>query len=65
MLIDGGATIQETFLSSRRDAWAHDAIKQVGNYGEIWDHTVAPLGIDRGPSKLVSDGGLTFTPPIR
>ena len=30
--------------------WSYNAIKQVGNYGEIYERTVAPIGIPRAGS---------------
>ena len=54
-------------LSIRAD-WALQAIKQVGNYGEIFERNVGvntPLGIKRGINALWTDGGLQYAPPIR
>ena len=45
--------------------WAHDVIKAVGNYGEIWDRTITPLGIPRGINNLWTKGGLQYAPPMR
>ncbi len=45
--------------------WAVNIIKSVGNYAEVWDRTVAPLGIPRGINNLWSKGGLHYPPPIR
>ncbi|MBK1624853.1 amino acid ABC transporter substrate-binding protein [Afifella marina] len=48
--------------------WAVNAIKAVGNYGEMFNRNVGPdteLGIDRGLNKLWSDGGLQYAPPVR
>ena len=48
--------------------WAYNAIKQVGNYGEIFERHVGektPLGLTRGPNELWSDGGLLQSPPFR
>jgi general L-amino acid transport system substrate-binding protein len=48
--------------------WAYDVIKQVGNYGEVFDRNVGPstpLGIARGLNALWSKGGLQYAPPIR
>ena len=47
------------------NAWAFNAITQVGNYAEIWERNLAPLGIDRGQNRLASQGGLMFAPPLR
>ena len=51
-----------------RPDWALQAIKQVGNYGEIFERNVGvntPLGIKRGINALWTDGGLQYAPPIR
>ncbi len=45
--------------------WAVSIIKGVGNYGEMWDRTIAPLGIPRGINNLWNKGGLHYPPPIR
>ncbi|WP_029004591.1 amino acid ABC transporter substrate-binding protein [Azorhizobium doebereinerae] len=48
--------------------WALRAVKQVGNYGEIFDRNVgpnSPLGIQRGLNKLWTQGGLQYGMPIR
>jgi general L-amino acid transport system substrate-binding protein len=45
--------------------WAANAIKAVGNYGEIYERNVAPLGLKRGLNDLWSKGGLMYVPPIR
>ena len=45
--------------------WAVNVIKGVGNYGEMFDRTIGPLGIPRGINNLWSKGGLHYPPPIR
>lgn len=48
--------------------WAYNAIKQVGNYSEIFERNVGlktPLKIARGKNALWKDGGLQYAPPIR
>ena len=48
--------------------WAYNAIKAVGNYGEIYDRYLGPntrLALDRGLNLLWKDGGLLYTPPFR
>jgi general L-amino acid transport system substrate-binding protein len=50
------------------EKWAYNIIKQVGNYGEIFDRSIGSgsiLKIDRGPNKLWTQGGLQYAPPIR
>lgn len=48
--------------------WAYNIVKQVGNYGEVFERTVgtgSPLNIDRGINALWTQGGLQYAPPIR
>ena len=48
--------------------WAHNIIKNVGNYGESFDRNVgagSPLKISRGLNKLWNKGGLQYGAPIR
>jgi len=45
--------------------WATNAIKAVGNYGEMWQRDVAPTGLPRGLNRLWSQGGLQYAPPLR
>ncbi len=40
-------------------------ISQVGNYAEIFEKHLAPLGLERGENTLWSDGGLLYAPPYR
>ena len=50
------------------DDWAYQIIKQVGNYGEIFERNVgtgSPLKIERGLNALWSKGGIMYTPPLR
>ena len=50
------------------DDWAYRIVKQVGNYGEVFERNVgsgSPLGIPRGLNALWRDGGLQYAPPIR
>jgi general L-amino acid transport system substrate-binding protein len=45
--------------------WAYNAIKQVGNYSEIFDRNLAQLKIARGENALWKNGGLQYAPPVR
>ena len=48
--------------------WAYRIVKQVGNYGEIFERNVGAgsrLKIDRGLNRLWTKGGLQYAPPIR
>ncbi|WP_163336324.1 amino acid ABC transporter substrate-binding protein [Desulfopila sp. IMCC35008] len=50
------------------DDWAYRIIKQVGNYGEVFERNLgedSPLKIDRGLNRLWSKGGIVYAPPIR
>lgn len=49
------------------EAWAYRVIKQVGNYGEVFDRNVgagSPLKIERGLNRLQRDGGLMVALPF-
>ena len=43
----------------------YQVIKQVGNYAEVYDRHLTPLGLGRGLNALHSDGGLLYPPPAR
>ncbi|MFC3125499.1 amino acid ABC transporter substrate-binding protein [Pseudoroseomonas globiformis] len=48
--------------------WAYDAIRAVGNYGEVFERNVGkdtPLGMERGPNALWTAGGLMYAWPLR
>jgi general L-amino acid transport system substrate-binding protein len=45
--------------------WAYNIIKNVGNYGEVFDRNLAQLKIARGKNALWSQGGLQYAPPVR
>ena len=45
--------------------WAYNAVKQVGNFAEIWDRDITPMGVQRGINNLWTKGGLQYPPPIR
>ncbi|WP_421726749.1 amino acid ABC transporter substrate-binding protein [Bauldia sp.] len=48
--------------------WAANAVKAVGNYGEIFDRTIgadSTLQIARGLNALWVNGGIQYAPPIR
>lgn len=50
------------------NAWAVNAIRAVGNYGEVFDRNVgahSKLGIPRGLNELWDNGGIQYAPPIR
>jgi general L-amino acid transport system substrate-binding protein len=48
--------------------WAVKIIKQVGNYGEVFERNVgqgSPLKLARGLNRLWTQGGIQYAPPIR
>jgi general L-amino acid transport system substrate-binding protein len=50
------------------DRWAYNLIKQVGNYGEVFDRNVgpaSPLKLERGANALWTKGGLMYGMPLR
>lgn len=50
------------------DKWAYNIIKQVGNYGEVFDRSIgagSPMKLDRGMNALYTNGGLMYAWPIR
>ena len=53
-------------LGLKRD-WAYQAIRQVGNYGEIFERNLgakSPLKIERNLNQLWSRGGILYAPPM-
>jgi general L-amino acid transport system substrate-binding protein len=49
-------------------AWAYNAIRAVGNYGELFERTIGPktpIGLERGLNRLWSEGGLMYAWPMR
>ena len=50
------------------EKWAYNIIKQVGNYGEIFERNVGPktpVGLPRGLNALWTNGGLMYAPPFK
>ncbi len=50
------------------EKWAYNIIKQVGNYGEIYERNVGPntpLGLPRGLNDLWTRGGIMYAAPLR
>lgn len=50
------------------EKFAYNIIKQVGNYGEIFERNVGvntPLGLERGLNALWTNGGLMYSPPFK
>jgi general L-amino acid transport system substrate-binding protein len=44
-----------------------DVISQVGNYGEVYETNLVPIGLEREGTlnALWTDGGLIYSPPFR
>jgi len=40
-------------------------IRGVGNYAEIFERNLGPIGLQRGPNALWTNGGLQYSPPFR
>ena len=50
------------------EKWAYNIVKQVGNYGEIFERNVGvntKLGLQRGLNALWLKGGLMYAAPFR
>lgn len=45
--------------------WARQVIAGVGNYGEIFERNLTPLGLPRGVNKPWTQGGLLYAMPFR
>jgi len=64
------------FLGQREDLgkplglpkdWVYKIVKQVGNYGEVYEKTLgmgSPLRLERGLNKQWGNGGLLYAPPF-
>ncbi|MEX2375188.1 MAG: amino acid ABC transporter substrate-binding protein [Dehalococcoidia bacterium] len=50
-----------------QDGFMRNVIAQVGNYGEVYERNITPLGIEREGSlnALWTEGGLMYAPPFR
>jgi general L-amino acid transport system substrate-binding protein len=50
------------------NAWSYRIIKQVGNYGEIFERNIgknSPLKLERGANALWTEGGLLYAPAFK
>lgn len=48
--------------------WAYNAIRTIGNYGELYERTMGentPVALPRGPNNLHTNGGLLYALPMR
>ena len=49
-------------------AWAMNAVRAIGNYGELFERHLGPktaIGLERGMNRLWTDGGLMYSWPMR
>lgn len=56
-----------SYIGLQKD-WLYNAIKAVGNYGEIFERNLgsgSELNMERGKNALWTQGGLLYVPPIR
>ena len=63
-----GTTEDTGKLLGLEKTWAAQAVKAVGNYGEVFERNVgpsSPLGLPRGMNNLWSKGGIMYAPPVR
>lgn len=63
-----GANTQIGHMLGLDPEWAFRAIKAVGNYGEVFNRHFGPntpIGMDRGPNRPWSEGGLLYAPLFR
>jgi len=47
------------------NAFMLNVIRGVGNYAEIFERNLGPIGLQRGPNALWTNGGLQYSPPFR
>jgi len=45
--------------------WTYDIVKNVGNYGEVFDRNLGPARLPRALNRSWKSGGLMYAPPIR
>lgn len=73
VLAESGQEVQRLFGVAGRSGellgldadWGSRVIRQVGNYREVWERNIKPLGLQRGLNLLWNQGGLQYAPPIR
>ena len=63
---DGNEAVKDLGLGIAPDAF-YNVIKQVGNYQEIFERNLTPIGLtlEGSPNDLWTNGGLLYTPPFR
>ena len=45
--------------------FAVQIVRQVGNFSEMWERNITPIGVPRGINALWTRGGLQYAPPMR
>jgi general L-amino acid transport system substrate-binding protein len=45
--------------------WTYEIVKNVGNYGEIFERNLGPAKLARGLNRSWKSGGLMYAPPVR
>jgi general L-amino acid transport system substrate-binding protein len=65
-LLGTGETDLGSLLGLNKD-WAYQVVKQVGNYADVYERHLTPIGINRDGSlnALWTDGGLLYSPAWR
>ena len=63
---DGNSAVAEVGLGLPAD-FAFNIVSQVGNYGEIFERNLGPIGlaVEGGPNDIWTRGGLQYVPPFR
>ncbi len=63
---DGNEAVKDLGLGIAPDAF-YNVIVQVGNYEEIFNRNLSPIGLtlEGSPNDLWTNGGLLYTPPFR
>lgn len=54
----------EAELGFPDDGWVVRVIEAVGNYQEIYDRNITPIGIPEGLNQLYTEGGILYSPPF-
>jgi len=62
--IDKFLNDEESGLAFPTADWAVRIIEAVGNYQEIYDRNIGPLGIPEGVNQLYTEGGILYGPPV-
>ena len=55
---------EESGLGFPSADWAVRIVESVGNYQEIYDRNITPLGIPEGLNQIYTDGGIHYGPPV-